>query len=106
MKNILQLALLFFIFSCGNDDEPRISGIENDPAWGIPSTEVMDGGPGKDGIPSIDDPNFTSTNSVDFLEDDDLVIGIYNGGAVVAYPHPILDWHEIVNDELDDMSYA
>ena len=106
MKYILPLALLFFIFSCSNDDDDRISGLENDPDWGIPSSEVMDGGPGKDGIPSIDDPNFTSTNSVDFLNDDDLVIGIYNGGAVVAYPHPILDWHEIVNDQLDDMSYA
>ncbi len=108
MKIIAYLVTLLLItgcFACGGDDEGRINdAVETD--WLIPSAQVMDGGPGKDGIPSIDNPKFTSTQNVDYLEDTDLVIGMFNGGAVVAYPHPVLDWHEIVNDELGDMSYA
>ena len=65
-------------------------------------SEVKDGGPGKDGIPSIDSPRFIDANDsgTDFLNDTDLVIGIVKGDVVKAYPHLILDWHEIVNDKL------
>lgn len=68
--------------------------------WSVPSEEVLSGGPGKDGIPSIDNPIFINVSEVDFLSDDDLLIGVYDDGELKAYPHPILDWHEIVNDEV------
>jgi hypothetical protein len=88
--------------SGGNNDNDN-----NSPdltAWLIPASQVKDGGPGKDGIPSIDFPNFVGADSPDagFLNDNDLVIGIVNGNEVRAYPHLILDWHEIVNDKLND----
>ncbi|MDI5934585.1 DUF3179 domain-containing protein [Halomonas kalidii] len=57
------------------------------------------GGPGKDGIPSIDRPRFQSAEEAT-LEDDDKVIGVYHRGRARAYPQRILVWHEIVNDEL------
>ncbi len=74
--------------------------------WLIPSDQVFDGGPGKDGIPSIDNPDFTLTAEVSFLKDEDLVLGIAFDGVIKAYPHPILDWHEIVNDEFGELSLA
>ena len=74
--------------------------------WIIPEDQVLDGGPGKDGIPSVDDPQFVPATEVNYLEDNDLVIGIAHNGIVRAYPHVILDWHEIVNDELGDMAVA
>lgn len=74
--------------------------------WLIPIEEVKDGGPGKDGIPSIDDPQFISVAEVDFLEDNDLVVGMKLGEEVKAYPHVILDWHEIVNDKIGDKAFA
>ncbi len=72
--------------------------------WLIPVSEVKDGGPGKDGIPSIDSPRFVNANDArtDFLEDDDLIIGIVKGNEARAYPHLVLDWHEIVNDKLNE----
>jgi hypothetical protein len=55
------------------------------------------GGPGKDGIPSIDAPRFVPAGEVD-LTAEERVIGVYIGGEARAYPQSILVWHEIVND--------
>jgi len=66
--------------------------------WLIPESLVFDGGPGKDGIPSIDDPQFSPVPDITFLADDDLVVLVEVNGDVRGYPHPVLDWHEIVND--------
>lgn len=74
--------------------------------WLIPPAEVLDGGPGKDGIPSIDNPQFSAVSEIDFLSDDDLVVGIKIGNDLRAYPHPILDWHEIVNDKIAGIPLA
>ncbi|RMF11741.1 MAG: DUF3179 domain-containing protein [Candidatus Dadabacteria bacterium] len=71
-------------------------------AWLVDTTYVLDGGPGKDGIPSVDQPEFGTVEEVDrqtWLTDADLVVGTVIGGEVRAYPHPIMDWHEIVNDQ-------
>ena len=35
-----------------------------------------------------------------------LVIGFKNGTHIVAYSHIILDWHEIINDNVGDVSVA
>ena len=74
--------------------------------WTIPVAEVFDGGPGKDGIPAIDAPDFTKASEVDFLDDFDLVLAIQVNDEVRAYPHPILDWHEIINDDIQNTSVA
>ncbi len=79
---------------------------ENFSEWLIPQDEVQDGGPGKDGIPSVDNPRFISVDEVDFLSDDDLIVGMSYKGVIKGYPHPIMDWHEIVNDEVDDRQIA
>ncbi|MCZ6900561.1 MAG: hypothetical protein O7F74_10015, partial [Bacteroidetes bacterium] len=56
---------------------PRQGGGRQSPAannsnsWLIPESEVLDGGPGKDGIPSIDNPKFVEVNNANFLSDDD-----------------------------------
>ncbi len=102
MKKLLFLLLVFSATSCGDDGA---NGSSED--WTIPVEEVFDGGPGKDGIPSVDNPQFESFQSIDYLNDKDLVIGVFrNGIAGKAYPHPILDWHEIVNDNIGDLNFA
>ncbi|MEM6697053.1 MAG: DUF3179 domain-containing protein [Bacteroidota bacterium] len=73
-------------------------------SWLIPQNEIRDGGPGKDGIPSIDNPAFINVSDVDFLSDDDLVVGVKVEDEIRVYPHIILDWHEIVNDQLEDLA--
>jgi hypothetical protein len=74
--------------------------------WAIPQDQVFDGGPGKDGIPALENPKLINASAVTFLDDDDLVLGYKNGNEVRAYPHPILDWHEIINDKVGDHTFA
>lgn len=67
----------------------------------------MRGGPVKDGIPSIDEPQFQPAGDADgSLDDEDLVIGVYIDGEARAYPQHILVWHEIVNDRVGDEAIA
>jgi hypothetical protein len=61
--------------------------------------EIRAGGPGKDGIPSIDRPRFQPADQAG-LAPGDRVVGVYHNGVARAYPQRILVWHEIVNDEL------
>ncbi len=68
----------------------------------VPLSEFRSGGPGRDGIPPIDEPTTVSQEDADkFLDDREPVLVVEQGQAVRAYPLQILIWHEIVNDELD-----
>lgn len=65
----------------------------------LPSWEIIQGGPGKDGIPSLTDPHFTSARSDKWLTEEDLVIGVTRNGVTKAYPIRVLNYHEIINDD-------
>lgn len=61
---------------------------------------IQGGGPGRDDIPALTDPPVLAADAVDYLDDDDLVLGLVRNGEARAYPIRILNWHEIVNDRL------
>ena len=76
-------------------DEPRL--LVNSSAEYL--AEMLSGGPGKDGIPSIDHPTFwTVREANNYLDDQDIVFGVFEAGVARAYPQRIMVWHEIVND--------
>lgn len=64
----------------------------------VPLDQLVDGGPGKDGIPAILTPTFISAQEATFLHNEDRVLGLAAGQEAKAYPVKILNWHEIVND--------
>ncbi len=64
----------------------------------IPSDQIMSGGPGRDGIPSLDNPTFVNASSATSLSPKDRILGIEINGVARAYPIRILNYHEIVND--------
>ncbi len=64
----------------------------------IPQSEIQLGGPSRDGIPALDNPKFVSVEKVNYLDDNDIVIGFTHDGEARAYPTRILLWHEVVND--------
>lgn len=68
----------------------------------IPLTEIFQAGPGKDGIPSLEIPRFSNAEKIDFLREDDLVIGVVHNGIAKAYPLQIMNYHEVINDQFDD----
>jgi hypothetical protein len=68
----------------------------------IPAAEIISGGPPRDGIPALTKPQFIGQEEADYLSSTDRVIGVFIGGEAKAYPIKILDYHEIVNDRIDD----
>ncbi|MHC4140792.1 MAG: DUF3179 domain-containing (seleno)protein [Planctomycetota bacterium] len=72
----------------------------------IPRHEIAFGGPAKDGIPSLTNPDVVSIDSADHLRDDDRVVGVSLGGHARAYPIRALIYHEAVNDEVGGVPIA
>ena len=64
----------------------------------VPFESLMQACPARDCIPSIDQAVFISTDEVEYLREDDLVLTLTYNGITRAYPARILDHHEIVND--------
>ena len=70
----------------------------------VPYSEILSGGPPKDGIPAIDAPSYVSIDKADeWLDSKEPVVLVELGGEARAYPIQILMWHEIVNDSLGDV---
>jgi len=80
-----------------NTDFDRIS---------IDLNSVMSGGPGKDGIPSVTDPQMVPIAAADGLGGAEPVMTVELGGQARAYPIRYLMWHEIVNDVVDGTPVA
>ena len=69
--------------------------------------DLLSGGPPRDGIPSIDDPQFISPDAAaEWLAGNEPVIALEIGDEARAYPLQILTWHEIVNDVVADVPVA
>lgn len=100
MKRLNVLLIIFLLISLGCEQVTENTTSSNEGGWLINKDQVYDGGPGRDGIPSIDNPKFDEASTINYLDDKDLVVGIRVNGEIKAYPHPILNWHEIVNDEV------
>jgi len=58
-------------------------------------------------IPPINDPLYQQRSEATWLAADDLVLGfVANDGSSWAYPHRVLNFHEIVNTTFGDQSVA
>ncbi|GJL81097.1 MAG: hypothetical protein DHS20C01_07310 [marine bacterium B5-7] len=70
-------------------------------------SEIMSGGPPKDGIPAVDQPQFIDLDeAAKWIEPLEPVILLRLGNEVKAYPLQILIYHEIVNDTIDGIPVA
>jgi hypothetical protein len=68
----------------------------------VPVRRIVSGGPPKDGIPALLTPRFVEAVEATFLRDDDRVVGVHEGATAKAYPLSILNWHEVVNDQIGE----
>ncbi len=78
------------------DDLPRRIRVE----------EIVWGGVAYEGIPALDRPASVSAGEASYLGLDEPVFGVQIGGSARAYPLRILDWHEMVNDELGGVPFS
>ncbi len=107
MLKKLILATTFLFIACSNPASSSLNLDESD--WLINTDYVRQGCfSGKDCIPSLDNAKKSPINgeNLNYLDDHDLVVGVWDGKEYVAYPHPILDWHEIVNEDGYVISYC
>ena len=73
----------------------------------VPYTDILSGGPPKDAIPAIDDPQHVPIGEADeWLKPREPVVLVEQNGQARAYPLQILMWHEIANDSLGDVPVA
>ncbi len=112
---VLTVALVAAGCGAGDERAPGTAGADGDAqlsvsreGWktdferhSVPLGEFSSGGPPRDGIPPIDRPRFVSpAEASTWLKKREPVLVVERGGKARAYPHQILIWHEIVNDEL------
>lgn len=69
----------------------------------VPREAISHGGP-RDCIVSIDQPHFLRAAQASFLKPDDRVLGLVFDGVARAYPIKILNFHEIVNDRINQQA--
>jgi Protein of unknown function (DUF3179) len=117
-SRVLAVSLLAATFAgCGSEEEtvpqPDAELSVSAAGWKtdfsrhvLPLDQFQSGGPGKDGIPAIDEPRFLPAPKVDVVEPKEPVIELVVRGRARAYPIQILIWHEIVNDEIAGVPVA
>jgi hypothetical protein len=68
--------------------------------------EIVWGGVSINGIPPLDHPKEVSAEEATYLDDDNVVFGLYVGGEPRAYPKRILAWHELALDKVGGRELA
>lgn len=102
-RHRLSLALFLLAMTCAGAQAKN--GFDLSSAT-LPASKILHGGPPKDGIPSLDNPVFLSADKADYIEPDDRILGFVYQGKARAYPIKILNWHEIVNDQIGDFPFV
>jgi len=69
--------------------------------------EILSGGPPRDGIPALSDPQFIQISDETKIEEREPVVTVEIEGEIPrTYPIRYLTWHEIVNDTAGGVPYA
>ncbi|WP_288928648.1 DUF3179 domain-containing protein [uncultured Maritimibacter sp.] len=69
-------------------------------------TEVLSGGPPRDGIPALSDPDMIGVADASLPEREPIIALELDGETPRSYPIRYLIWHEIVNDTVGDVPVA
>ncbi len=96
---LLILPLLFALFFIVTAEEFTPDFKTDFSKSSIDLKKVLSGGPGKEGIPAIDNPKFINIKHSD-IRDDALGVLLKIKNQTRFYPFNILVWHEIVNDQI------
>ena len=114
LLNALAAGILFFVQITGAEQTVANKNSRHLPGWRtntkkriIELDELQSGGPGKNGIPSINRPKFVAADRARrWLKPVEPVISLSLNGRAKAYPLQILIWHEIVNDRVGETPVA
>jgi len=115
MRKLLLMSALLAASAAAQDERPRNAfshdilaetfGYGPETESLVDYQELYQGCPSRDCIPSIDEPEYVSAEQ-GFMAEDTIVLGVDFGGEQRAYPLPIMDRHEIVNDRVGGQPVA
>ncbi len=80
--------------------------IENEYNKHIPIKNLKWIGSSAQVIPKINNPKLINSDEQNYLNNDDLIIGINVNGKNYAYPLKILRWHGVINEEISGKSFV
>lgn len=66
----------------------------------VPASQIIAGGPPRDGIHSVDAPEFATAGKATWIGGDTDLLAVEIDGQAHAYPIRMLEFHQVVNDEL------
>jgi len=69
---LLILSVTIALISCQSNP---VGDNGPDSGWNIPENQILSGGPPKDGIPSLFNPEIIPAAAADFIDDKDLIVG-------------------------------
>jgi hypothetical protein len=105
MFSIILAGTLLYFVNLGQAESGQRKGFSfQDPT--LPLEDILNGGPPRDLIPSIESPKFISSAEVDWLLQGSRVLGLELNSFIRDYPLAILHWHEIVNDSVGGVPLA
>ncbi len=107
LRSFLLTVLVSGTAACGGEATAPVTDVPESDAeetFGLCDLPLNLTGSGNfiESIPALTEPTFISPESEGYLIDSDRVLGLVVDGEARAYPHPILWWHEIVNDRFGD----
>jgi hypothetical protein len=96
----ISIVALIFLTACSGGSDRKKGPVQPNlnATWLIDPDLIIDGGPGRDGIPALENPSFAPIDAISSVGEDDLVIAVQFGTETKVYPHDIMDYHEVVND--------
>lgn len=77
---------------------------DDNPKTVIRWDEILWGGVKRDGIPPLNNPKTLTASEAEYLDDSNIVFGVFVNGEARAYPKRILAWHEMVKDVVGEKS--
>jgi hypothetical protein len=86
-------------------EETKLNGFVLDP-HAVPVAEVMGGGPGRDGVRRVDSPTFVVPEEAAWVAPVTPVVGLAVGEDARAYPVHLLEYHQLVIDEVGGVPLA
>jgi hypothetical protein len=72
----------------------------------VPRDEIREGGPARDAIHSVDEPEFVPHAEATWVRGETPVIGLELDGEAHCYPVHVMEYHQIVNDTFGERRVA
>jgi hypothetical protein len=99
VAGFLHLAIGLVATTPAAASDSSINGFDLEGAL-LPREEIRAGGPPRDGIESVDEPEFVAGEKAHWVVENNPVLGVAVGEEAHVYPVHLIEPHQIVNDEV------